>query len=209
MNKSRATEVFNEWAQNGKDQGMQKNHFESYKHIKKIIQKEADISKQASFADIGCGNGWASGDILKESFVSEAYGYDGAPKMIENATKNIQGPIFFQADLNNWNPNKKFDIIYSMEVLYYLDSPEKFINECYNKWLNPNGLFIAGIDHYEENPQSLSWSEDLNVNMKTKKIEEWKKALINSGFNNVGACQVNQNKDWKGTLIFWGKTNSL
>ena len=75
--------------------------------------------------------------------------------------------------------------------------------------MHPGGLFIAGIDHYKENKQSLSWSEDLNVSMKTKKIEEWKNVLINSGFNSVVARQVNQKKDWKGTLIFWGKTNSL
>ena len=41
--KNKATEVFNDWAQNGKDEGMKKNHFSSYTHIKKIIQSNRTI----------------------------------------------------------------------------------------------------------------------------------------------------------------------
>ena len=129
--------------------------------------------------------------------------------MIQKAKKTIKGPSFFNVDLNNWEPGEKFDIIYSMEVIYYLDRPTQFIDKCYKNWLNPNGLFIAGIDHYQENEPSLSWAKDLNVNMKTKTINEWKEALIKNQFVDTGAMQVNQKEGWSGTLIFWGKKNAL
>ena len=207
--KNKATEVFNKWAQNGKDEGMKKNHFNSYIHIKNIIKKEFSGATNIVLADIGCGNGWATEDLLKERFISKAYGYDGAAKMIEKAEATIEGPLFFQSNLNSWSPGRQFDVIYSMEVIYYLKNPQAFINQCYKKWLKPNGLFIAGIDHYKENKESLSWAEDLNVLMQTKKIEEWKNILINNNFTNCNVKQVNQKEGWPGTLIFWGRKNAL
>ena len=207
--KNKAIDVFNQWAQNGKDEGMKKNHFESYAHIKNIIKKEFYKSKKITVADVGCGNGWATGDLLKESFIAKSCGYDGAKKMIEKAQSSISGPSFFHANLNKWRPNQKFDIIYSMEVVYYLKDPLDFIQQCYKKWLNPNGLFIAGIDHYKENKPSLSWPEDLNVLMQTKSINDWKNILIHNNFSNCNVKQVNQKEDWSGTLIFWGRKNAL
>ena len=96
--KNKATEVFNKWAQNGKDEGMQKNHFDSYIHIKNIIKKEFSGATNIVLADIGCGNGWATEDLLKEEFISKTYGYDGAAKMIEKAESTIEGPLFFQSN---------------------------------------------------------------------------------------------------------------
>ena len=206
---NKATDVFNRWAQNGKDEGMKKNHFGSYVHIKDIIKKEFQNSINISVADIGCGNGWATGDLLKENFITKTYGYDGAEKMIKKAQAKIQGPSFFQTNLNEWTPTQQFDIIYSMEVIYYLKDPQNFIQQCYKKWLKPNGLFVAGIDHYQENKLSLSWPEDLNVSMQTKTAEEWKNLLIQNNFINCNATQVNQKEGWSGTLIFWGRKNAV
>ena len=206
---SSAIDVFDKWAQNGKDEGMKRNHLSSYQYIKSIIHNQYHHSQNLKLADVGCGNGWASGDLLEEKYIKKVCGYDGANKMIEKAKKTIKGPSFFNMDLNNWEPGQKFDIIYSMEVIYYLDQPNQFIDRCYKNWLNPNGLFIAGIDHYQENESSLSWAEDLNVNMKTKTINEWKEALITNQFVDTGAMQVNQKEGWSGTLIFWGKKNDL
>ena len=206
---NKATDVFNRWAQNGKDEGMKKNHFDSYVHIKNIIKKEFQNSTNISVADIGCGNGWATGDLLKENFITKTHGYDGAEKMIKKAQAKIHGPSFFQTNLNEWTPNQQFDIIYSMEVIYYLKDPQNFIQQCYKKWLKPNGLFVAGIDHYQENKSSLSWPEDLNVSMKTKTAKEWKNLLIQNNFINCNATQVNQKEEWSGTLIFWGRKNAV
>ena len=207
--KNKATEVFNRWAQNGKDEGMKKNHFDSYMHIKNIIRKEFQNKTDIAVADVGCGNGWATADLLQEGFVSKAHGYDGATKMIEKAEASINGPSFFKANLNKWNPGEQFDIIYSMEVIYYLESPQNFIQQCYKKWLKPNGLFISGIDHYQENKGSLSWPEDLNVLMQTKTVKEWKNLLVQNNFIDCKTLQVNQKKDWAGTLIFLGKKDAL
>ena len=207
--KNKATEVFNKWAQTGKDEGMKRNHFNSYVHIKEIIKSHLSKKKDLEIADIGCGNGWATDDLLKEKYISKATGFDGANKMIEKAKATFKRPEFIQSNLNKWSPAQSFDLIYSMEVLYYLSSPSSFIKQCNLKWLRPGGLFIAGIDHYKENKPSLSWEADLNVKMQTKMKNEWKELLIENDFNDCNIMQVNENKDWAGTLIFWGFKNAI
>ena len=207
--KNKATEVFDRWAKNGKDEGMKKNHFSSYQHIKKVIKENCKNKSNLVLADVGCGNGWATGDLLTEKFIGKAAGYDGAPQMIKNAKSTIKGPEFFEEDLNQWSPNYQFDIIYSMEFLYYLADPQKFIKKCFNRWLRPGGFFIAGIDHYKENPPSLSWEKDLKVAMQTKTAGEWKNILKQNNFIKCEILQVNQKEDWQGTLIFWGKKNEI
>ena len=86
--KNKATEVFNKWAQTGKDEGMKRNHFNSYVHIKEIIKSHLSKKKDLEIADIGCGNGWATDDLLKEKYISKATGFDGANKMIEKHGKS-------------------------------------------------------------------------------------------------------------------------
>ena len=207
--KNKATEVFNDWAQNGKDEGMKNNHFSSFTHIKEIIQSNLSKKEGLEIADIGCGNGWATDDLLKEEYISKATGFDGAKKMIEKANATFSGPTFVESNLNNWKPSQSFDLIYSMEVLYYLNNPNNFVKQCSLKWLRPGGLFIAGIDHYKENEPSLSWEEDLKVKMQTKTKNEWKEILIEHDLKDCNVMQVNESEDWAGTLIFWGFKNAL
>ena len=199
-----AVEVFDNWAKTDKDEGMKKNHFPAFQEIKKIIKEHYQGSPKNKLADIGCGNGWATENLEKENYITQAHGYDGSPNMIKKAQKKHPYIVFSQADLNCWTPNQKFDIIYSMEVIYYLNNPERFIKECYEKWLNPGGMFIAGIDHYDENKESLIWPSDLGVEMQTKTTKQWKNILEKNQVIQCKTKHFNASKNWKGTLIMWG-----
>ena len=54
-----ATDVFSEWAQIGKDEGMEKGHASSVSEMLDFAFKEkTSIGKKFSFLDLGCGNGW-------------------------------------------------------------------------------------------------------------------------------------------------------
>ena len=197
-----AINVFNNWAKTGKDEGMKKNHFPAFLEVKKLIKKHS--KNKAILADVGCGNGWGTENLNNEEFIDRAIGYDGSSNMIKKAKKNYPNTHFFNMDLNSWTPKETFDVIYSMEVIYYLDSPSEFIKNCYQKWLNQGGLFICAIDHYQENKESLTWPNDLSVNMQTKTSDQWKNILEENNFKRCNIKHVNQKKDWHGTLIFWG-----
>ena len=55
-------ETFSNWVRNGKDDGMEKNHFESVSKMFKLIINSKD---KFSLIDAGCGNGWAVRYISK------------------------------------------------------------------------------------------------------------------------------------------------
>ena len=70
-------------------------------------------------------------------------------------------------------------------------------------------MFIAGIDHYNENQESLSWPSDLGVKMQTKRTKQWKNILEANQFTQCETKQVNASNNWKGTLIMWGIKSAL
>ena len=54
-----ATEVFGEWAQQGKDIGMQQGHASAVEDmINFAIKERKSLERNFSFLDLGCGNGW-------------------------------------------------------------------------------------------------------------------------------------------------------
>ena len=98
---------------------------------------------------------------------------------------------------------KTFDVVFSMEVFYYFKNPLKVLKYINNYIIKPGGCMLVGIDHYFENTPSLSWSDDLNLNLQTYKIEEWKALFKDSGFKNVKSFQFGKKDSWEGTLVIY------
>ena len=149
------TEIFGKWAEEGKDVGMEKGHANSVKDMLDFaLQERTNIGKNFSFLDLGCGNGWVSRNVSENSLCAKAVGIDGAEQMIINA-KKIGGQVnYILADINSYTSTTKFDLIHSMEVLYYLDDPASKVKSLCDHWLEEQGRLIIGIDHYYENIDS-------------------------------------------------------
>ena len=112
---------------------------------------------------------------------------------------------YFCDNLMNWTPYEKVDIVHSMEVLYYLQNPQKLIEHIYKNWLKENARLIIGIDFYSENTVSHSWPEDCGISiMQLFPESTWKKFFIESGFRNIESWRVGAKKDWTGTLVVTG-----
>ena len=71
--------------------------------------------------------------------------------MIVNAKSNGGDGEYILADIDSYNSSEKFDVIHSMEVLYYLKNPKDILKKIADTWLNKGGRLIAGIDLYHEN----------------------------------------------------------
>ena len=200
-----ATDIFDVWAINGKDKGMEKGHSKSVDRMIQIAIEKIPINQdRISIADIGCGNGWMLRKILSISSKFRGLGIDGAKNMIENAKKIDPEGNYLHADLESWNSTEKFDLVISMEVIYYLRNPQIFLSSVFNNCLNKNSNFVIGIDHYKENKRSLSWPGDLNVYMHTLSISDWVNLFETIGFNNICYEQFDSRDDWAGTLIISG-----
>ncbi|MDC3398255.1 class I SAM-dependent methyltransferase [Gammaproteobacteria bacterium] len=201
-----ATEVFSEWAKKGKDIGMEKGHASAVEDmINFAIQDRINLERNFSFLDLGCGNGWVVRRVETDPLCVRAVGIDGAKQMIEKATQGDSKSEYLHENIDTYSSPDKFDLIHSMEVLYYLEDPALTIKKIADSWLNQEGRLIAGVDLYFENTESHSWEEKVGTKMMMLKEAEWIEIFSSAGLKDVKSWRSNQNQDWAGTLVLTGK----
>jgi|TARA_B100001741_G_scaffold313464_1_gene319778 trans-aconitate methyltransferase len=203
MERRKAVEIFSEWALIGKDEGMEKGHFNSVTEMLSLVSHH--LKPNFSAIDVGCGNGWVCRQLSNNEDCNKIIGIDGSEEMILKAKKIDPAGEYYHTLLPSWEPKEKYDFIHSMEFLYYLEDPLEMLKNFYNSWLENDGVLIAGIDYYLENEDSHSWPEKLNVHMTKLSIDEWKKGMLDAGFKDVEIHQVAANDDFIGTLVLFGK----
>ena len=197
-----ATDVFSEWALRNRDEGMESGHANSVNEMLNIAIPMLDVP--FSLIDVGCGNGWVCRKLQSNKNCSKAGGIDGSIEMITKAKQKSTGE-FHLAKLPGWNPSQKFDLIHSMEFLYYLQDPLDMLKIFFNEWLDDQGVLIAGVDHYLENTESHDWPESLNVHMTTLSEEQWRQGMIDAGFTDIETRRVGIKSGFVGTLAIFGR----
>ena len=202
----KAIDIFGEWAKEGRDVGMEKAHEISVNEmIDFALEERSNIGERFSFFDLGCGNGWVVRKVARSKLCNKAVGIDGAKQMIVNAESKGGGAKYILADINSFHPSEKYDVVHSMEVLYYLDDPSELLKRISDSWLNDGGRLIIGIDHYYENIDSHSWQEKLGTKMLMLKEVDWIHIFKIAGLNEVESWRSNKDENWAGTLVITGK----
>ena len=193
--------IFDDWAKNDKDIGMEKGHATSVMKMIEIIHDRTDILKKPfNFLDLGCGNGWVVSKFSSNDLCKLAVGVDGSENMIKKATHKDSIGKYYASSIEEWDIQSKFDIVFSMETLYYLQDINMILHKIHNL-LKDKSMLIFGIDHYKENVPSLSWESEIGIKTKTRSINEWVDLVKNIGFKNIQWLQYNSKDDWAGTLI--------
>ena len=194
-----ATDLFSEWADVGRDEGMERGHAAS---VEVMLGRLLDgWNRPFTAVDIGCGNGWVVRRLANHQHCARAIGVDGAPSMIAKAKAVDPEGDYVEAMLPDWKPDDAVDLIHTMECLYYLDDPLDFLITLHDDWIKPGGRLVIGVDHYTENPASHDWGPSLNVHMALLSIKEWTDGLEAAGFTDVVAEQVGAKEGWSGTLV--------
>ena len=202
----KATDVFGEWARIGKDEGMEEGHASSVDEMLKFSLKERNlINQRFNFLDLGCGNGWVVRKVINNNLCEIAIGIDGAEQMISKAKSRGKAEHYIHVDITTYQPSVKFDLVHSMEVMYYLNDPFSIIERTEDSWLNSGGRLIIGIDLYYENIDSHSWEEKVNTPMLMLKESEWVDMFKEAGFTEVESWRANKKNDSSGTLVLTGK----
>ena len=203
-----AVAVFSEWAELDKDLGMEKGHANAVTEMLDFALKERhSINNDFTFLDLGCGNGWVVRKVVDDPLCIKARGIDGADKMIANAKARGNNEDYILANIYDYEPQEKYNLIHSMEVLYYLEDPESILNKIFNSWLAQEGRLIVGIDLYYENEDSHSWEEKVGTKMQMLKQSEWIDMFQRAGFSDVEGWRANQTQVWAWTLVLTGKKN--
>ncbi|MDA9626251.1 class I SAM-dependent methyltransferase [Pseudomonadota bacterium] len=201
-----ATEVFGEWAEKGKDIGMEKGHALAVEDmISFATQERTNLKRNFSFLDLGCGNGWVVRMLENNQLCVRSVGIDGAKQMIEKASEDTSKSEFLLENIDTYISPDKFDLIHSMEVLYYLENPALTVKKIADSWLNEGGRLIAGVDLYYENQESHSWEDRVGTKMMMLKEAEWMEIFSSAGLQEVESWRSNQSQDWAGTLVLTGK----
>ena len=201
-----ATEVFGEWAEKGKDIGMEKGHALAVEDmISFATQERTNLKRNFSFLDLGCGNGWVVRMLENNQLCVRSVGIDGAKQMIEKASEDTSKSEFLLENIDTYRSPDKFDLIHSMEVLYYLENPALTVKKIADSWLNEGGRLIAGVDLYYENQESHSWEDRVGTKMMMLKEAEWMEIFSSAGLQEVESWRSNQSQDWAGTLVLTGK----
>ena len=201
-----ATEVFGEWAEKGKDIGMEKGHALAVEDmISFATQERTNLKRNFSFLDLGCGNGWVVRMLENNQLCVRSVGIDGAKQMIEKASIDTSKSEFLLENIDTYSSPDKFDLIHSMEVLYYLENPALTVKKIADSWLNEGGRLIAGVDLYYENQESHSWEDRVGTKMMMLKEAEWMEIFSSAGLQEVESWRSNQSQDWAGTLVLTGK----
>jgi len=198
--------LFDKWATSGRAELMEKEHGGP---VRGFLEK-ADLSQPFTFLDIGCGNGWVVRAVSRLDSCKKATGIDKSKKMICNARSRASSKkeSYLVADIEKWKTGKKFDRVFSMEAIYYMESPQKALERIFNL-LNPGGVFFCGTDFYADNRATANWSEKMNLKMHLLSRKEWRTLFEDAGFG-VKTTLVKDRADrkkWKrelGTLFVIG-----
>jgi trans-aconitate methyltransferase len=201
-----ATDVFNHWAHLGKDEGMERGHANAVNEMVDVALERVLADRVAfSAVDLGCGNGWVVRKLSQHPACVEAVGYDGAEHMIEKAREVDLINAYHCARFPETKPVKSYQLVHSMEFLYYLKDPKAMLQSIHDDWLEQTGWAVIGIDHYAEHEDSLGWPEALDVHMSTFSEDEWIEMWKDVGFQEIHAWRANAHDGKPGTLAILGR----
>ena len=203
----KTSKLFDVWAKSGRSEDMEKGHGTTVNQFLDKLSLKANFR----FLDIGCGNGWVVRKMSQHDSCIKAIGIDKSNMMIKNAKSKISSnrESYFVTDLEKWNTKEKFDIIFSMESLYYSVPMEPALEKVF-KLLKKDGIFYCGTDFYSDNTLTIRWTKDMNIPMDLRSEKEWKKMFKDVGFTTRSKHVTDpKNKSkWKrefGTLFVIGR----
>jgi SAM-dependent methyltransferase len=107
------------------------------------------IKPDLTYLDLGCGGGELA-VALAERGVREVTGVDFLPRHIElakaRAALSVAGEQvnFLCRDLREWVPQKKFDVLLSIDVLEHIDDPGTFLKKIAD-FVTPDGIAVLAF----------------------------------------------------------------
>jgi len=174
-------EEFDDWARDGRDQGMERRHWHTAKHALAWMP----VREGETVLDLGTGSGYAARALGEIGGVGRAYGLDGAPEMVRNARSYTDDPAvgFVVGDFGHLPfADGSIDHCFSMEAFYYAADPHGALREV-NRVLRPGGTFFCAVNYFEENHYSHDWAERIDVPMTRWSREQYVEAFREAGYH--------------------------
>jgi arsenite methyltransferase len=182
-------EEFNRWAEAGRGEGMEQDHWPITKPALEMMR----IASDENILDVGCGAGWLSRTLAKGDPDGRVVGMDLSDEMIHRAraaSVGFDNLIFIvgQVDEIPWEANF-FSRAVSVESAYYWPDPAKGLGEIH-RVLGEGGSAWIIINYYRDNPHCHQWGGELAVPTRLLWAEEWAGLFRDAGFEGVAHQRI-------------------
>jgi len=177
-------EEFNRWAEAGRGEGMEEDHWPITRPALEMMQ----IGRDENILDVGCGAGWLSRTLARGVPEGRVVGMDISNEMIRHAraaSAELDNLIFVvgQVDEIPWESNF-FTRAISVESAYYWPDPGKGLREIH-RVLREGGSAWIVINYYHDNPHSHQWGQMLTIPTHLLSAVEWATTFREAGFTDV------------------------
>ncbi len=134
--------------------------------------------------DLGCGTGNVTKIISEKWQDAEVIGLDSSEQMLEKA-KNLSQKVTWQLqDINSWNPNENYNLIYSNATLHWIKNHEDIFNRLISR-INENGFLAIQMPKNQMKPSHSLMKDvlvDLNLSSEEFRNTLWQKAVEEPSF---------------------------
>jgi ubiquinone/menaquinone biosynthesis C-methylase UbiE len=175
----RIAEEFDDWAERGKDRGMEQRHWHTAKHALSRMPVEAG----ETVLDLGTGSGYILRALRDTANIGRGYGLDGSPKMLENARSYTDDEQigFVRGDFDELPfATDSIDHVFSMEAFFYAADPQQTLTEI-ARVLRPGGTFYCGVNFFEESVHTHKWQDKVDIGMILWNRQEYRDAFREAG----------------------------
>ncbi len=177
-------EEFNRWADSGKGESMEHDHWPITKPALGLMQ----IEPTDNILDLGCGAGWLSRILAQRVPQGRVVGMDISDEMIRHAREASvanENLVFVVGGVDEipWEANF-FSRVISVESSYYWPDPARGLREIYRVLAEGGSAWIL-INYYRDNAYSHQWGEKLAVPTHLLSAAEWEKLFRDAGFADV------------------------
>jgi trans-aconitate methyltransferase len=169
-----------------------------------FIGARGQLGRESGVLDLCCGSG-AADCYLAERFDSDVTGIDINQSQIERArlrARTLERVRFLQADACAWNPDRRFDLVFSLDSLTLVADLPALLKTCRSA-LRAGGLLaiadvVAGKALSDE-MRAFALAEDGAVALAT--ADQLAAQLETSGFTNVEIASLREDAVHAFTLI--------
>ena len=182
-------EEFNRWADSGKGESMEHDHWPITRPVLEMMQ----IARDENVIDVGCGAGWLSRILARGVPQGRVVGMDISDEMIHRAREAsvaCENLVFVVGGVDEipWEANF-FSKAISVESSYYWPDPAKGLREIH-RVLREGGSAWIVINYYRDNPHCHQWGQMLNVPTHLFSADEWAALFRGAGFASVAHQRI-------------------
>ena len=172
---------FDQWANAGRDRGMEERHWHTAKHALSRMPVEAGDT----ILDLGTGSGYALRALRETQDVGMSVGLDGSPEMVQNARGYSDDALlsFLIGDFHQLPfDDGAIDHIWSMEAFYYSQEPIQVLEEI-QRVLRSGGTFFCAVNFFEESEYTHEWQNRISVDMQLWNRQQYRESFRQGGLH--------------------------